>query len=143
MKYLNSHYNTTGNISQLIRNMMMNGTLRQQNGQKNLSGIGLKLVNAVQIYVAQLETYMAIITNIPSIFFILFLGPWSDKHGRKPLLIVPMIGFIVATLIHMLNYYEESWPAEYNLIANAFIGFLGGQVTFHMAATRWEIHRMV
>lgn len=121
-KYLNQNGN-------FLLNQTKNGTSLQ-----HLSGE--ELINAVQIYVSQLETYMAIITNIPSIFFILFLGPWSDKHGRKPLLIVPMIGFNVATLVHMLNYYQESWPAEYNLISNAFIGFLGGQVTFHMAATR-------
>ncbi len=100
--YVNQNWN-------IFRNQTKNETSLQ-----NLSGE--ELINAVQVYVSQLETYMAIITNIPSIFFILFLGPWSDKHGRKPLLIVPMIGFTVATLIHMANYYEESCKSEYNIV---------------------------
>ena len=96
------------------------------------------LINEVQAYVAQLEIYMQLINNIPSIFVILFFLPWSDKHGRKPLLIIPIIGHMLSTLLHMLNYYEEFWPGEYLLIANIPIGLLGGQITFHMIVTRCD-----
>jgi hypothetical protein len=47
-----------------------------------------QLADRVQSYVSTLNIYGSLIDNIPSIFLMLFLLPWSDKHGRKPLMIV-------------------------------------------------------
>ena len=74
----------------------------------------IKLINQVQAYVTNLYIYVTLIDNIPSIIFVLFLIPWSDKHGRKLLMIVPIVAHIMQTLIYMANYYAEHLPAEVN-----------------------------
>ena len=97
------------------------------------------LIDEVQRYVTGLDIYIALINNVPSIFFILFLGPWSDKHGRKPLMIVPIAGHILSILVIILNYFMESWPAEYLLFANIPIGVMGGNVSLMMALQRYAM----
>ena len=94
------------------------------------------LIDDVQRYVSSLDIYIALINNVPSIIFILFLGPWSDKHGRKPLMIAPVSGYILSILILILNYFMESWPAEYLLFANIPIGLTGGNTALLMAIQR-------
>lgn len=72
----------------------------------------VRLINQVQAYVTNLNIYVTLIDNIPSIFFVLFLIPWSDTHGRKMLMIIPIVGHILQTLIYIANYYAETWSAE-------------------------------
>ena len=46
---------------------------------------------------------------IPPIIFSLFVGPWSDKYGRRYLIILPLSGYIVINLIFLINviYFDE------------------------------------
>ena len=41
-----------------------------------------------------------------------YLGPWSDKNGRRPIMLIPIVGVVLSTLTYLLNYLAESWPAE-------------------------------
>ena len=59
----------------------------------------------VQDRVTELELWDGIIVSIPAAFFCLFVGNWSDYHGRKPLLIIPFLGNIFCFLAYILNYY--------------------------------------
>ena len=38
-----------------------------------------------------------------SILFALFIGSYADKIGRRPLLMIPLVGFILSTLVYLVN----------------------------------------
>ena len=114
-------------------NFQMNAT--QCDLHSNETG-SAELKDRVQGYVSTLSIYITVIHCVPSIFFVLFLGPWSDKHGRKPLMILPTVGYIISTLIYMANYYFKSWPAEYLLFAALPVSLLGGWSSLGMAVSR-------
>ena len=59
----------------------------------------------------------------------LFIGPWSDKNGRKPVMLIPMIGYILSTLWYLLNIHFLHWPATY-LLASGATQIFGGFVVF-------------
>lgn len=52
------------------------------------------LQNQIQPYIATLLVLKSTIETFFPIILILFLGPWSDRNGRKQLLIFPFIGII-------------------------------------------------
>ena len=98
---------------------------------------GSLLVDKVQSQVATLNIWGSLINTFPSIFFVLFLGPWSDKHGRKPLLVIPLSGAMLTTGIFMLIYYlGQKLSPEYLLIAEIPFSVLGGQSTLNLAVLR-------
>ena len=83
---------------------------------------------AVQKEVASLNMYFNILTAIPAVIVSLFLGPWSDVNGRKPLIIFPQIGTMLTQFIFILNTYLTYLPGEYLLLSSVgslFGGFTG------------------
>jgi PCFT/HCP family folate transporter-like MFS transporter 1/3 len=81
----------------------------------------------VEKVVASINMYLIILTSIPVIIVSLFLGPWSDVNGRKPLLIFPQIGIMLTQSIYVINAYQTSLPGEFILLAS--IGSLFGGLT--------------
>ena len=81
----------------------------------------------VEKVVASINMYLNILTSIPAIIVSLFLGPWSDVNGRKPLLIFPQIGIMLTQSIYVMNAYQTSLPGEFILLAS--IGSLFGGMT--------------
>jgi PCFT/HCP family folate transporter-like MFS transporter 1/3 len=91
----------------------------------------------IQKYVSNLNIYGSLIENVPSIIMVLFLGPWSERNGRKLPMIIPLIGHICSVSMYILNYYFTLWPAEYILFASIPLGFCGGTATLLMALNRF------
>jgi len=79
-------------------NFQMNATLCDPRSKINHNNT--QLTDRVQSYISTLNIYGSLIDNIPSIFIMLFLLPWSDKHGRKPLVMVKNFYLIVLILNH-------------------------------------------
>lgn len=52
----------------------------------------LNIERAVQTYAAKIFMCRAILENIVPALFSLFIGPWSDKYGRKPVLLCSFTG---------------------------------------------------
>ncbi|CAL4082157.1 unnamed protein product, partial [Meganyctiphanes norvegica] len=75
-----------------------------------------------------------LITNIPSIVLVLFLGPWSDRYGCKTTLILPFIGSTLATVIYIFNAMQWDMSAEILILAGFPRALAGGPVTLQMAA---------
>ena len=62
-------------------------------------------------------------TDTTPVFFVLFLGPFSNQYGRKILMVAPLIGHVLATLIRIANYYAVTLPAEYILLLKQDLAF--------------------
>ncbi|XP_042212999.1 solute carrier family 46 member 3-like [Homarus americanus] len=88
---------------------------------------------AAQKVVSTIKMYERLLTGIPTVIFILFLGSWSDKHGRKIPMILPLFGNFLSTLIIMINAYWIELPAMYILFASIPISLTGGTITYFMA----------
>ncbi|XP_059096409.1 proton-coupled folate transporter-like [Tigriopus californicus] len=56
----------------------------------------------VQKQVTLLVLYTNILSTIPCIFLTLLVGPWSDRNGRKPLMIAPILGCILSQVVLVL-----------------------------------------
>jgi len=87
----------------------------------------------IQRYVTYLNVVASFIENIPSVLVVLFLGPWSDKIGRKTPMVCPLVGLFISTLIYVLNYWFPLWPAEYLLFASIPTGLSGGATALFMS----------
>ena len=57
----------------------------------------------VQKTFAKIHFVLNCIQGIAPIFFVLFLGPWSDNAGRKLIIIIPIIGYIIYDLCFLFN----------------------------------------
>ena len=91
----------------------------------------------IQKYVSTLNIYASLIESIPSIFCVLFLGPWSNRNGRKLIIILPFLGTLLSTLLYIANYLTPSWSAEYVLLGSVPWGVFGGGATLFMALIRF------
>lgn len=90
------------------------------------------VADQVQSYVSTLKIYESLISTIPAIIFALVLGPWSEKNGRKPLMIVPTVGFLLSSFFYMF-VDSFTWSAEFLLLAGIPASLLGGWSTFNLA----------
>ena len=69
---------------------------------------------------------------IPPIIFSLFAGPWSDKFGRRYLIILPLTGYIAYNLWFLINViYFDKLIAEY-LMLEVFQYWPGGYMCLFM-----------
>ena len=49
----------------------------------------------VQRTSSMLSMAQSVLASVPGIFLCLLIGPWSDDNGRKPLMILPLVGMVV------------------------------------------------
>ena len=69
--------------------------------------------------------YHSLVTSIIPLFFILFMGAWSDKYGRKVPLCLSIFGHCLQSAGYLLNSHFMSWRVEYLLIVS-LLDSLGG-----------------
>lgn len=71
----------------------------------------------------------AILENIVPAFISLFIGPWSDKYGRKPILLSTFAGyFFVYFMLAVISLLSSQFDISpwYYLLAFIPISVLGG-----------------
>lgn len=51
-----------------------------------------ELESVLEPHVTLLQMYRTVIESCVPVILSLFVGPWSDHHGRKPLILWPMFG---------------------------------------------------
>ncbi len=93
----------------------------------------------VQQHVATLRIYNSVLRAVPLVLFTLIAGPWSDQHGRKPLIVVSTLGFCLCNLVFLVNtYFFNELTAEY-LLFEVLQDLTGGGVVFFMACTAYMV----
>ena len=66
--------------------------------------------------VTNLRVIGSVIQTIPPFFCVLIAGPWCDKHGRKPLLIITIFGYAIVNVVFLINtIWFHELRAEYLL----------------------------
>ena len=89
---------------------------------KNLTGDYLTEAEKV---VADYERTLNLAASGPRILMTLLAGPWSDRHGRKLLILMPLIGQALATLTYILNvkfFFQLPFEALYMECINELTG---------------------
>jgi len=83
-----------------------------------------------QKFVAELQGYNGLLQSWPAIFFTLFAGPLSEDYGRKPLIIVGLLGYIVLNIAFFINsWFMYELKAEY-LLFECLQDLFGGDIVF-------------
>ena len=102
---------------------------------KNLTGDYLTEAEKV---VTDYERTLNLAASGPRILFTLLAGPWSDKHGRKLLIMMPLIGQALATLTYILNvkfFFQLPFEALYMECINELTGNIN--VLYYLGTLRF------
>ena len=76
--------------------------------------------------------YNGLLQSWPAIFFTLFAGPLSEDYGRKPLIIVGLLGYIVLNIAFFINsWFMYELKAEY-LLFECLQDLFGGDIVFQL-----------
>eukprot|EP00731_Ephydatia_muelleri_P028076 Em0019g949a len=78
--------------------------------------------------------YFNIAYGVPSILVSLLYGGVSDQIGRKPFIVLPIVGNIVNTIVMISVVYSNTSHVHYFLIGGFAGGLLGNFSIFNLAA---------
>ena len=88
----------------------------------------------VQAVTAKVEIGTQILKTIPMVIFALFLGPWSDKAGRKMLIMLPFVGYFLNCVSFIVNiYFFDELVVEF-LWFESLASFFGGYALMFLGA---------
>jgi len=72
------------------------------------------------------------ISSVPIVAFSIIAGALSDVFGRKPLMILPMIGDLIGTLFNIINYaFIDTLPLEF-FYTDKIGSFFGGYAVYYL-----------
>ena len=72
------------------------------------------------------------LNNIPGIVFAIYAGPLSDHFGRKPLMMLPILGYLISAIGGIINYaFLESLPLEFFFV-DTIPAFFGGLIVYYL-----------
>ncbi|XP_047481677.1 proton-coupled folate transporter-like [Penaeus chinensis] len=81
--------------------------------------------------------YNGVIAAALPLFFILFMGAWSDKYGRKVPLAAVQLGHCLHAVGYLLVALAPSWPPEILLLVTLLDTLGGGTVSFLTATNAY------
>ena len=73
--------------------------------------------------------YFEIVETLPSLVVALIMGPLSDVVGRKPALVLPLLGNLIRSLLILFCQLFDL-PLYMTIIGTALDGCLGGPAVF-------------
>ncbi|XP_068746748.1 proton-coupled folate transporter-like [Montipora capricornis] len=96
-------------------------------GSKTLNDSMEKLEKEVQSYASYVQLGTVMFSTFPSIVITLFMGGWTDKVGRRPALILPVVGSALDAGVVLIVIYAKL--PIYCLFVGALIHGLCGYYT--------------
>ena len=82
--------------------------------------------NEVQIRLNNFVMIGSYLQALPPILFTLVMGAISDRVGRKPLIILPILGAVIVGFGNILNvFFFDQWPLE-AFYTNIILDYFGG-----------------
>ncbi|XP_057320091.1 tetracycline resistance protein, class D-like [Microplitis mediator] len=83
-----------------------------------------ELNKIVQLHASYVIMSKSLMTSILPSFLILFLGPWSDKYGRKPLLIIgTFVPLCRYTILSILSIFDSNpWMFLLAFVPSVLLG---------------------
>lgn len=90
----------------------------------NVSDPGYLEMESVQKEAARWNIYIEVATNVPSIFMTILYGSYSDKIGRKIILLLPPIGLMVAAAVNICIIHFDL--PVYVFLLTSLQSFFGG-----------------
>ena len=79
-----------------------------------LSAENKEVQKEVQVFVNNFQMYSNWIPAAPLILFSIIAGALSDVFGRKPLLLYPLCGYLIGSIMNIINYaFIEVLPVEF------------------------------
>ncbi|TRY80252.1 hypothetical protein TCAL_13569, partial [Tigriopus californicus] len=88
--------------------------------------------NEVQERVNNFQMIGQWVSAIPGLIFSLFAGGLSDNVGRKPLLIFPIVGLVLTSLLEILNLvFIDTFPIEVFYVEHVH-SFFGGMSVYYL-----------
>ncbi|XP_064092201.1 probable peptidoglycan muropeptide transporter SLC46 [Macrobrachium nipponense] len=129
------------NMHVYIENLQMDRVCRMSAGYSEEVCRDLKAEPDASVQVQQkysvFALYNGIIAAVLPLFFILFMGAWSDKYGRKVPLVAVQIGHLLHAAGYLLASFVPSWPVELLLLVTFLDTLGGGTVSFLTAANSY------
>ncbi|KAL0869992.1 hypothetical protein ABMA27_006174 [Loxostege sticticalis] len=90
-------------------------------------------INHTQELEKEVQEYLTIVNTVRTVLeaFVpgvlsLFLGVWSDKHGRKPLLVMTFFGLTLSAMLAVVYSLMESLGPWWIIVSNLSFSFTGG-----------------
>lgn len=85
---------------------------------------------STQQYVSEIQAYNGVLQSVPGIVLAFFAGPLSDKFGRKPLIVFSLFGFLILSLVFLINsFWFDELKVEY-LLFECLQDITGGEIVF-------------
>ncbi|XP_064080713.1 lysosomal proton-coupled steroid conjugate and bile acid symporter SLC46A3-like [Macrobrachium nipponense] len=72
--------------------------------------------------------YNSIILSVTTLIFVLFMGSWSDKYGRKIPLLLTLVCQVLYAAGYLLSNWQSSWPVEMIYLVTFLESFGGSNV---------------
>nr|XP_022913093.1 proton-coupled folate transporter-like [Onthophagus taurus] len=95
-------------------------------GTKNADNSTAELEKQVQPYANVLSMVLTWPAQIIPAILCLFVGPWSDKNGRKPVMISAFIGFTISSTCQVVISLIPRLSPWYTIIPNLISVLFGG-----------------
>ncbi|KAK9732371.1 Major Facilitator Superfamily [Popillia japonica] len=87
----------------------------------------------VQPYANMITMTQSALTLIVPTILCLFIGPWSDRNGRKPIMLFTILGFIIRGIVTLIVALIDNLSPWYLLIGNVPAAMFGGIAPLMMA----------
>ncbi|XP_044264004.1 tetracycline resistance protein, class C-like isoform X2 [Tribolium madens] len=95
-------------------------------GSKHPDNNTAKLEKIVEPYVALMNMVGSLLDGGVSAVTCLVIGPWSDRFGRRPVLIIPVLGYVVSYMLLALLAVLENLSPWYFLLCSIPVLATGG-----------------
>ncbi|KAI4466618.1 MFS transporter [Holotrichia oblita] len=102
-------------------------------GTKDTDEVTQDIEKKVQPYANIITMTQSALTLIVPSILCLFIGPWSDRNGRKPIMIFTILGFIIRGIVTLIVALIDNLSPWYLLLGSIPAALFGGIAPLMMA----------